>query len=61
MPKLEIFRAELGKPQLYTEDDQIIAVASDKPVPDCPLPVLDLNDVPAIADFVCQAVGLSRR
>ncbi len=61
LPKLEIFRAELGKPQLYTEDDQIIAVASDKPVPDCPLPVLDLNDVPAIADFVCQAVGLSRR
>ena len=61
MLKLEIFRAELGKPQLYKEDDQIIAVASDSPVSDCPLPVLDLNDIPAIADFVCQAVGLSRR
>ena len=58
--KLEIFRAEVGKPHLYTEDKQIIAVASDSIALDCPLPVLDLNDIPAIADFVRQAAGLSR-
>lgn len=61
VPKLEIFRAELGKPHLYTEDEQIIAVASDSPVPGCPLPVLGLNDIPSIADFVRLAVGLSSR
>ncbi len=61
VPKLEIFRAEVGKPHLYKEDNQIIAVASDSAVLDCRLPVLDLNDIPAIADFVRQAVGLSRK
>ena len=61
VPKLEIFRAELGRPHLYSEDNQIIAVASDSAVMDCPLPVLDLNDIPAIADFVRQAVGLTSR
>ena len=61
VPKMEIFRAEVGKPYLYTEDKQIIAVASDSAVPDCPLPVLDLNDIPKIADFVLQVVDLSSR
>ena len=61
VPKMEIFRAEVGKPYLYTEDDQIIAVASDSAVTNCPLPVPDLNDIPTIADFVLQAVGLSSR
>ena len=61
VPKMEIFRAEVGKPYLYTEDDQIIAVASDSAVTNCPLPVLDLNDIPTIADFVLQAVGLSSK
>ena len=61
VPKMEIFRAEVGKPYLYTEDKQIIAVASDSAVPDCPLPVLDLNDIPTIADFVLQVVDLSSR
>jgi len=61
VPKMEIFRAEVGKPYLYTEDNQIIAVASDSAVPDCPLPVLDLNDIPKIADFVLQVVGLNSR
>jgi molybdopterin-guanine dinucleotide biosynthesis protein B len=58
VPKLEIFRAELGKPHLYTDDNQIIAVASDSGLADCPLPVLDLSDIPAIAGFIRQAVGL---
>ena len=61
VPKMEIFRAEVGKPHLYTKDNQIIAVASDSKLTDCPLPVLDLNDIPTIADFVLQAIGLSGR
>ena len=46
---------------VLTEDNQIIAVASDSAVPDCPLPVLDLNEIPTIADFVLQVVDLSSR
>ena len=61
VPKMEIFRAEVGKPHLYTEDDQIIAVTSDSAVTNCPLPVLDLNDIPTVANFVLQAVDLSSR
>ena len=58
VPKLEVFRKSVGKPHLWPDDPQIIAVASDSLLPDCPLPVLDLNDVLAIAAFVREATGL---
>ncbi|GHD54476.1 molybdopterin-guanine dinucleotide biosynthesis protein MobB [Thalassobaculum fulvum] len=51
-PKLEVYRAAVGKPPLWPSDDAVVAVASDAPLPDCPRPVLDLNDVAAIADLV---------
>jgi molybdopterin-guanine dinucleotide biosynthesis protein B len=51
-PKLEIYRASVGKPPLHPNDPRVIGVASDAPIPHCPLPVLDLDDVPVIADFV---------
>ena len=51
-PKLEVHRAANGKPALYTDDPRIIAVASDSALSGCPVPVVDLNDIPAIADIV---------
>jgi molybdopterin-guanine dinucleotide biosynthesis adapter protein len=59
--KLEVHRAELGKPPRYPEDPRIVAVASDGPLPGLKLPRLDLNDVPAIADFVMRHCGLVAR
>lgn len=53
-PKLEIHRAEVGKPPLYPEDPFIVGVASDAPMEGCPLPVIGLDDIEAIADFVDQ-------
>ena len=50
--KIEVHRPAIGKPLLYPEDDRVIAVASDQPMPDLPLPNLDLSDVPAVADFI---------
>ena len=50
--KMEIFRPSLGKPRLYPEDHLVIAVASDEVLNDCPLPVFDLSDIAAIADFI---------
>jgi molybdopterin-guanine dinucleotide biosynthesis protein B len=49
-PKLEIFRKDNGKPLLHPDDPHIVAVASDAPVPDAKIPVIDLNDIGAVAD-----------
>jgi molybdopterin-guanine dinucleotide biosynthesis adapter protein len=51
-PKLEVFRAAVGKPLLHPEDDCIVAVASDGPVPASPLPVLMLDDIEGIASVL---------
>jgi molybdopterin-guanine dinucleotide biosynthesis protein B len=59
--KLEIYRREVGKPPLYPDDPHIVAVASDAPLEGCPLPVLDLDDTAAIADFVIAHCRLSVR
>ena len=58
-PKLEIYRADVGKPLIYPEDDCIVAIASDAPLPQVQLPVLMLDDVEAIAS-VLQAEALPR-
>jgi len=51
-PRIELHRPALGHPLLFPEDSNIIAVATDTPVDNCSLPVLDLNDVAAIAGFI---------
>ena len=54
-PKIELHRAEVGKPLLYPDDDAIIALACDgAPPADIRIPVLDINDIDAIASFVCD-------
>ena len=56
--KLEIYRAENGKPLLSNEDASYVAILTDSPVGPARVPVLDLNDIPAIADFIVQHCGL---
>ena len=56
--KIEVFRRGVGKPLLAVEDPNIVAVASDGPVPEIDRPLLDLNDIEAIADFVVRHCGL---
>ena len=51
-PKIEIHRAELGKPVLYPDDPQMVAIASDPVLADAPIPHVSLNDIDAIADLV---------
>jgi molybdopterin-guanine dinucleotide biosynthesis protein B len=51
-PKLEVFRQSVGKSALHPTDERIVAVASDKPLPDLPIPQVDLNDIAAVADLV---------
>ena len=59
-PKLEIHRIANGKPLLHPEDPHIVAVASDSAVPDSKVPVVDLNNIDAIADLLLKnAVAIS--
>src|SRR5258708_714347 len=56
---LEIHRRETGNPLLYPQDRHIVAVLSDEPLPGCPLPVIGIDDVGAIADFIIAHCGLA--
>jgi molybdopterin-guanine dinucleotide biosynthesis protein B len=57
IPKLEVFRREVGKAALYLEDGHIIAVASDMPCPDdLPRRIdwLDLNAPETICNWLFE-------
>ena len=58
--KLEVYRAANGKPLLHPDDQYIVAVASDAPLPDCQLPQLPIDDVAAIAEFIIRHCGLKQ-
>jgi len=53
--KVEVWRADAGKPARYPEDDFVVAIATDSPAK-LPLatvrPVLDLNDPDALAQWL---------
>ena len=57
-PKLEVFRAAVGKPMLHPDDPNIVAVASDGEVA-ARVPVVSLDDIDAIAGIlVAKALPL---
>lgn len=56
-PKLEVHRPSLGKPLLYPDDPNIVAIASDETFP-APLPLLPLADAAAVAGFIIGHLGL---
>jgi molybdopterin-guanine dinucleotide biosynthesis adapter protein len=52
--KLEVFREALGKSPLYPQDPHVVAIASDRPLPGAKIPVVELDDVEAVARQVTQ-------
>ncbi|QFT32552.1 molybdopterin-guanine dinucleotide biosynthesis protein B [Roseibium porphyridii] len=59
--KIEARRTETrDRGRLAPEDPNIMAVAADHAQPDETLPVFDLNDVGAMADFIEAHAGLKR-
>jgi molybdopterin-guanine dinucleotide biosynthesis adapter protein len=56
-PKLEVYRGSLGKPLIQPDDDCIVAIAADAPLPGASVPVVMLDDVGTIADIL-QAEAL---
>ena len=57
IPKLEVYRSEVGESLLHPHDINVVAVASNAKV-DTKLPQFDLNTPPAIAEFIMKHVGL---
>jgi molybdopterin-guanine dinucleotide biosynthesis protein B len=53
-PKVEIHRAANGKPLIHPDDPHIIAIASDTPLPQARVPVIDLDDIEQIADVLMK-------
>ena len=60
-PKLEVYRAAVGKPLLHPDDDCIVAVATDAPLPQAQVPVVMLDDIATIANVLqAEACRASR-
>lgn len=53
-PKLEVFRDAAGNAPLHPDDPRIVAIASDRAFPEAGVPVVDLNDLPAVADLALE-------
>ena len=60
-PKIEVRRSGIDRPPLAGADSSVVAIACDMEVPDAPVPVLDMNDISGIADFILDHVGVEWR
>lgn len=62
-PKLEVYRASVGKPLLHPDDDCIVAIATDAALPQAQVPVVMLDDIETIANVLqaealpCEQIG----
>ena len=59
--KIEIYRESVGKPLRAGSDPNVVAVASDRPLAGLGVPVLDLDDADAIAEFIIRHQELTSR
>jgi len=60
-PKIELHRSGINRPLSCTHDANIVAVASDENLPEINhVPVLNLNDVDEIADFILENVAIPK-
>jgi molybdopterin-guanine dinucleotide biosynthesis adapter protein len=53
-PKIEVFRQEMHRELLCTDDENLIAIAGNPPAAPGDVPVFDLNDIQPLCDFIEQ-------
>jgi molybdopterin-guanine dinucleotide biosynthesis protein B len=53
-PKLEVYRAAVGKRLLQPEDPLVVAIASDQPLPQAAVPVVGLDDIDGIVEILLR-------
>ena len=58
IPKFEVYRPIIGKPELYKEDNNIFAIASDINI-ESSIPTFDLNNINSISDFIIQRYNIT--
>ena len=58
IPKFEVYRPVIGKPELYKEDNNIFAIASDIKI-ESSIPAFDLNNINSISDFIIQRYNIT--
>ncbi len=51
-PKIEVFRNEMHRELLCTDDENLVAIAGNPPNPPGNVPLFDLDDVKPLCDFV---------
>lgn len=51
-PKIEVHRAANGKPLLYGEAPNVVAIATDAALSGVDVPLVDLDNIEAVADLV---------
>ncbi len=56
LPRIELHRPSLGKPLLFPEEENIIAIASDENLT-TQLPLLNINDPSEIAAFIIRWIS----
>ncbi len=56
--KIEVHRPSLGKPLLYPDDPDVVAIAADEAIA-APLPLLPLGDPGAVAGFILDHLDSS--
>lgn len=59
--KIEVYRLATEGDPICLKNDTVIAIASDTAVTGVKIPMLDLNDPAAIAEFILTQCGLSAR
>ncbi len=57
--KIEVVRGASMKPVLAPTDPYVVAIASDQRLIGIGLPLLDLGDIGAVADFIVEYCGLT--
>lgn len=61
-PRVEVWRAAVGKAPLFPDDPHVVAVATpDRPQGLGDLPRIELDDIEAMGRFVLERVGLENR
>jgi molybdopterin-guanine dinucleotide biosynthesis protein B len=57
-PKLEVYRPSLGKPPIWPDQADVVAVASDVSLPDCDRKLLTLDDPSTVVVWIVEALAL---
>jgi molybdopterin-guanine dinucleotide biosynthesis protein B len=53
-PKIEVHRVANGKPLIHPADPHIVAIASDRPLPQAKVPVVGLDDIDAVVELLLK-------